>query len=257
MGGVIYIGDRCAGKTHLTVELANPNNKWLDVITPTYDTLLQDYVDPFTGMTKPTDCVLSVYQESLEVRVQEKNRSRIITSSSIDTPGEIWRKSWQRLNPDEWNRFLDTIRKTDGILLILSPYREIINKSKCNPNQFFINRQQWINRFQTRVDFFSLECPQIRHLCICMNKVDLLFQDHKELEAEAKKLAYDPFYQKMNWQEKHEYVYFRYFAPLDSQIMELNRNLQGLTVRCFITSIYNRELLELPWIYLLSYLGSD
>jgi hypothetical protein len=35
----------------------------------------------------------------------------------------------------------------------------------------------------------------------------------------------------------------------------LNNGLSGGSVRCFITSIHHRGLLELPWIYLGSFLA--
>jgi len=59
----------------------------------------------------------------------------------------------------------------------------------------------------------------------------------------------------MTWQERDNYVFQRYFRPIHPQINQLNRSIQGLTIRCFITSIYNRKLLELPWIYLGSHLA--
>jgi hypothetical protein len=61
----------------------------------------------------------------------------------------------------------------------------------------------------------------------------------------------------MNWNERNDYIFKRFFRPLRSHIAQLNKYTSSLTVRCFITSIYNRELLELPWIYLGIYLKSD
>lgn len=256
MGGVIYIGDRQAGKTHLAVELANDKtHQWVKVIKPTYANLLNKHIDKF-GVINRTEEITSVYEENLEVQVKIQGTELKIVSSWLDTPGEIWRESWQKKLPSEWNKFIKSIRNTEGILLILPPYREIIKKSQYNPDDF-ITRQQWINRFQKWIDFFHQDCGKIRHLCICLNKADLFFQNPKDLELEASELAYDPYTQTKNWQEKHEYVYLRYFAPLHSHLRELNRNLRGLTVRCFITSIHHRVLLELPWIYLGSYLGKD
>jgi hypothetical protein len=59
----------------------------------------------------------------------------------------------------------------------------------------------------------------------------------------------------MNWQQRDAYVFQKFFRPIQSQIKQLNQSISGLSVRCFITSIYNRSLLELPWIYLGSFLA--
>ena len=48
----------------------------------------------------------------------------------------------------------------------------------------------------------------------------------------------------------------KYFQPVQAQIIEITKKTSGVPVRCFITSIYNRSLLELPWIYLASHLAS-
>lgn len=170
----------------------------------------------------------------------------------LDTPGEIWRKYWQKNRPDEWQRFLETIRKAEGIMLILPPYRDIIKPTSQVNLADFITRQQWCNRFDRWLEFFQQDCPKIRHLLLCLNKADLLPID---LEEEARKLAFNPDFQPMTWQERDNYVFQRYFRPIHPQINQLNRSIQGLTIRCFITSIYNRKLLELPWIYLGSHLA--
>ena len=100
-------------------------------------------------------------------------------------------------------------------------------------------------------DFLLKECSQVSHLLICLNKVDLC---PINLTEEAKKLAYDPHYQYLNWQEKDSYVYHRYFTPVQSQIQRLNQHREK-AARFFITSIYQRDLLELPLIYISSYVN--
>jgi len=174
-----------------------------------------------------------------------------ITLDWIDTPGEIWRKSWQADNPSEWNNFLETIKTTQGILLIVPPYREILKTGIDVPEEYFVTKEQWCKRFRRWLDFFRLDCPKIRHLVICLNKADLFC----DLQQEATKLAYQPHGSKMNWQQRNEYVFRKYFRPIHADIKKLNQSISGLSVRCFITSIYNRDLLELPWIYLGSFLA--
>ncbi|MFN7658634.1 MAG: hypothetical protein ACK5P3_10930, partial [Dolichospermum sp.] len=64
-----------------------------------------------------------------------------------------------------------------------------------------------------------------------------------------------PYGSSLNWQQRHIYVLQRYFRPIYSQLEQLNNGLSGGSVRCFITSIHHRGLLELPWIYLGSFLA--
>jgi hypothetical protein len=259
LGGVIYIGDRETGKTHLAMELTNQKYKKNVAVTSLdYNTLQQNLYDKTKQGTRATGDENSVYPEYVEVEVNLTKGIKTIKSQWLDTPGEIWRPRWQKAYPDKWQKFLDTIHETEGILLILPPYREIINPSLCNdPDRCkpddFPTRKQWMERFDRWIDFFSTDCPQIRHLLLCMNKADLLINTN--LKKESEKLAYKPYNQQKNWQEKHEYVYLRYFGAFQSQIDELNRRIDGLSVRCFITSVHNRDLLELPWIYLGSHLG--
>ncbi len=245
MGGVIYIGDRKAGKTHLALELANPDNQWVAIDSLPYQKIPK-------GGPQATDAIQSVYEQYFEVKVNLPIGEKTITTNWLDTPGEIWRSTWQSKNPKQWQAFITQIKQAEAILLILAPYREILLPTEPDLDNF-VTRRQWIRRFERWVKFFKQYCPRIDHLLLCLNKADLFCQNLKE---ESEKLAYNPNYQPMNWQEKDQYMYYRYFAPLHPHIKELNRSIDGLSVRCFITSIDSRELLELPWIYLGSYLAN-
>ena len=245
--GVIYIGDRETGKTSLVLELVNPKNNYVKVINDDYETLKKNLYDESLGRTKATDANQAIYQRQMQIQVQLVT-SKQITLDWLDTPGEIWRNSWQSANPKEWNIFLETILQSEGILLIVPPYREIL-KPDVNPEDF-ITQEQWCNRFNRWVDFFRYQCPRVRHLVICLNKADLFCDIHKE----ASQLEYIPHRSRMNWQQRNAYVFQRYFRPIKPQIDEINSSVSGLSIRCFITSIHNRSLLELPWIYLGSFL---
>ncbi len=247
--GVVYIGDRSTGKTHLAMELANPQSDYVKVSSPDYEYLKTLLFDSHLGVTKATDAVNAVYERYLDIQVRLPTGFRKVTVDWIDTPGEIWRKTWQSDNPYEWKNFLETARKSEGILLILPPYREIL-KPGVEPEQF-MTHQQWCNRFNRWVEFFRQDCPKARHIVICLNKADLFC----DIAEEAFQLAYKPNGAQMNWQQRHNYVFSRYFRLVQSQLEQINRSVSGLSVRCFITSIYNRSLLELPWIYLGSFLA--
>ncbi|MFW6296746.1 MAG: hypothetical protein ACOC04_06105, partial [Halothece sp.] len=249
--GVIYIGDREVGKTHLAMELANPDGKYVKVLRPDYEELKGILYDEELGRTRATKYEQAIYTFTIDIEVDLPTGKKEIPLDWLDTPGEIWRKSWQSSNKDEWKIFLETIQKTEGILLIVPPYREII-KSGANPEEY-ITQSQWCNRFERWVQFFRTDCPKVRHLLICLNKADLFC----DVAQEATKLGYSPHNSQMNWQQRQSYVYQRYFRPIHPQINKLDESISGLAVRCFITSIKNRQLLELPWIYLGTFLSTN
>lgn len=248
--GIIYIGDRETGKTSLALELANPKGKYVKVTSPDYQQLKSLLYDDDLGRTKPTEDDKETIDRYLDIEVKLPAGLKQVTIDWIDTPGEIWRQTWQKNNPDKWNNFLNTARQSNGILLILPPYREILNPGIEPEN--FLTQKQWCNRFNRWVDFFRYECPKAKHILICLNKADLFC----DINQQAFRLGYNPNGNQMNWQQRHHYlINSRYFKPIQSQIIEINRSISGLAVRCFLTSIYHRSLLELPWIYLGAYLG--
>jgi hypothetical protein len=246
--GVVYIGDRATGKTHLAMELSNPKSEYIKVINQDYDFLKSNLrFDEVSRQIAQTEVIIDRYLD-IQVRLPTGNRQVIV--DWIDTPGEVWRKTWQSDNPNEWNRLLDMVRQSEGILLIIPPHRGLNFKPGVNLEQF-MTQQQWCNRFDRWVDFFRQDCPKARHIVICLNKADLFC----DLQQEAVQLAYKPNGSQLNWQQRHAYVLNRYFRPVQSQLKQINKSISGLSVRCFITSIYNRSLLELPWIYLGSFLA--
>jgi hypothetical protein len=249
--GVVYIGDRFSGKTHLAMELANPKCKYVKVVSPSYDQLKAMLYDGETNSTRATDAVKSIYERLIQLQVTLPTGTKQISVDWLDTPGEIWRNSWREDNPDEWASFMINICSCEGVLLIMSPYRESLDS---HPDKdLYLTKQQWINRFHQWVEFFRDECPNLRHIIICLNKADLFC---KEFSREADKLAYKPHSSNMNWQQRQSYACNHYFKPLLPSIEEINQSIRGLSVRCFITSVHERSLLELPWIYLATFLAT-
>jgi len=243
--GVVYIGDRAVGKTHLAFELANPQGKYVKVSNLDYDNLKVLLLKP-DGTAKPTEVIDTRY---LDIQVELPASVTQIYVDWIDSPGEIFRATWQKSQPDEWKQFLGVAARSEGMLLILPPYREILLPHV--DGERFITRQQWCNRFERWAKFFCYECPQARHILICLNMADLFCN----LEQEAQKLAYKPYGSQATWLQRHNHVFMRYFSPIQPYVEMINKSVSGLSVHCFITSIYNRDLLELPWIYLASHLA--
>ena len=253
--GVVYIGDRATGKTALAMELINPQFDYVHIPNQSYQGLRDMRFDEETQSFRPTGEVMmgEVWNETryLEVEVDLPAGNRTILVDWIDTPGEIWRKSWQSANPSRWQEVVRTVQNSEGIMLILPPYREISGMKPDFADQF-PTQQQWCNRFERWVDFLLYDCRQVRHIVICLNKADLF----SHVDREAAQLAYNPLRSSMNWFQRNAYVTQRYFRPVQRQIERISKQTSGLPPRCFITSIYNRSLLELPWIYLASHLAS-
>ena len=231
------------------MELANPKSHYVKVCHPDYEYLKAFLYDDVIGGTRATDAEKEVDPRYLDIQVKLPTGFKQVTVDWIDTPGEIWRQTWQVDNPGKWKNFLDTVRKSEGILLILPPYRELLNQG-VNAEEF-MTQQQWSNRFNRWVDFFRQDCPKARHIAICINKADLFC----DFNHEALKLAYNPNGAQLNWQQRHSYVLQKYFSSIHPQLEQINKSISGLSVRCFITTIYNRSLLELPWIYLGAFLA--
>lgn len=249
--GVIFIGDRSTGKTHLALQLASPQNQFVKVLSPDYLDLKAELYDEQKGTVLQTKAEKEVDTRPLEVQVRLPTSAKRFYVDWVDTPGEIWRQSWQQDNPMKWKNFLDTARSSQGIVLIVPPHRDIVDPEYGADE--FMTRQQWCRRFERWAQFFSQDCPSAKHILICLNKADLL--RNINLEQEGDRLAFDPDGSQMSWQERHNYVLSRYFRAVQPQIASINQNISGLAVRCFITSIKNRSLLELPWIYLGSFLA--
>jgi hypothetical protein len=248
--GVIYIGDRRTGKTHLAMELANPKTNYVKVCSPAYDALKSMLYIEGEEEIRATNSAKAVYNRYMEIQATLPTGNKQITIDWLDTTGEIWRKSWQEDNPQEWKIFMENISSSEGVLLVLPPYREMLEMHPQKDEYPLL--EQWTIRFNRWVDFFRNDCPNLKHILICLNKADLFCQN---LDQESAKLAYKPYNAPMNWQQRHVYVCNKYFRPVLPKLEEINQNIRGLSIRCFITSIHDRSLLELPWLYLASFLA--
>jgi hypothetical protein len=234
--GVIYIGDRRTGKTHLAMELANPKTNYVKVCSPAYDALKSMLYIEGEEEIRATNSAKAVYNRYMEIQATLPTGNKQITIDWLDTTGEIWRKSWQEDNPQEWKIFMENISSSEGVLLVLPPYREMLEMHPQKDEYPLL--EQWTIRFNRWVDFFRNDCPNLKHILICLNKADL-----------------KPYNAPMNWQQRHVYVCNKYFRPVLPKLEEINQNIRGLSIRCFITSIHDRSLLELPWLYLASFLA--
>jgi hypothetical protein len=247
--GVIYIGDRYVGKTHLALELANPVYEYVKVLSPEYQVLKSLLWDFESNTTKPTDADTSTRTQSIEIQARLPVPKQILVEW-IDTPGEIWRSSWQQSNPDKWKRFLASVEESTGIIVVLPPYREIILPGK--DANLFLTQTQWCNRFERWTEFLAPNFPNLKHLLFCMNKADLFC--HYKQESAA--LKYSLGGSSMNWNQRNNYVSQKYFRLIKPYVGRITDKNPRLAIRCFITTVYDRSLIELPWLYLGSFLES-
>jgi hypothetical protein len=246
--GIIFIGDRAVGKSNLVLSLTSQQCQRVKVTNAT-----EEQLELLASGEKlsPTQGIKS---ETLEMSVKLLAPVKLQVQW-LDTAGEINRIEWQQdpENVKPWREFKERARQSKGVVVILPPYREIgngITDLEIIQAHGVPTETQWVNRFERWANFFLAYCPNVEHVVLCINKADLFC----DLEAEANKLAYNPNGLTMDWVERNNYIINKYFRPIKSAIGKISKNRDALPVRCFITSIHSRTLLELPWIYLAAYL---
>jgi hypothetical protein len=244
---VIYIGDKGVGKTHLALELTNPSHEYVKVLSPDYKVLKSLLWDAENNELRATDSKKSTHSQQIEIQVRLRVPKQILVEW-VDTPGEIWRPDWQQNNAEAWKQFLDIVRESTGIIVVLSPHREMITLGQ--EADMFLTPKQWSIRFERWIEFLTTNCPNLKHLLFCVNKADL-FCDYQK---ESAKLKYNPRGSQMNWHQRNSYISQKYFRVIQPHLEQINERNYGLSVRCFITTIHDRSLLELPWLYLGSFL---
>lgn len=117
--GIVYIGDRSVGKTHLAMELANPQSDYIKVSSPDYEYLRSLLCDE-KDIIRATDTENPVNERYLDLQVRLPTGLRKVTVDWIDTPEEIWRQTWQSERGDKWKSFLETTRISEEVLLTIS-----------------------------------------------------------------------------------------------------------------------------------------
>ena len=257
--GILVIGDGFTGKTQFINALAEPDaNQQVKPIGWTYR-------DPKTIQVTPAGRGLS--PNSLEVQVYLPSGFKKLWVEVMDTSGEFWEtENRSEVHLQDWQAIKDVSAESEGIFLILPPYNEILRAEEQNhtePYQIIPgnhsggSKDRWKSRFQQWIKFFKTDCPKAQHILVCINKADLLDSSISDL---ATQFAYQQNGQGLGWFDRHQYLLKRHFKPIVQEIEQLSRWKQQKssgTVQCFLTTIHHRSLLELPWIYLASYLNPD
>jgi len=243
---VVVIGDRAVGKSSTVLELANPyEKKFVEIVEPDYETLKDKYINPDTNQMVPTR---TEGQRSLVLNVQLPGGEKQINAHWIDTPGEMWDSpQWRKDNPSAWQDFKTRLNECLGIILLLAPYRDLVSPNTLNPEEL-LTFQAWEIRFTKWLDFFLQDCSQVEHITICLHKADLFCN----VDNVSKEFQYSDS-GGTQWWKINETARKMYFNQVEKPIKNYHKK-GGKQLQFFITSIKNRGLLELPWLYLSPYI---
>lgn len=225
---VTVIGDRGVGKTTMVHELNESSNK--ERVT------VQDGPDGTVGPT-----------EELGVRtlkmVVDLPVIRQIQIQWVDTPGEAFtNRNWRNDHASAWEDIKQKMSQSRYLLLLLPPHQSL----KLEDD--YPTVEVWTRRVTEWLKFFNQECKKVKHILICLHKADLFCNN---IEAEGNTWNY----KKSNFafHNYSEYVFNAYFKGVEEEIRQYQAQNRGQLISFFLTTIKNRALLELPWIYIGSY----
>ena len=248
---VILIGDRAVGKTQSVMELIVSTPEKLSIM----NIKREDVVSLRQGANpsaKPL-ATSTINHQPLEMAAK-LSASRRLKVNWIDTPGEWNQKEWQDDNNKAhlFDKYKTTLQNATAVNLLLRPFRNAggakIKDKKLIEEHWISTETQWCHRFERWVDFLNTSCPNMRYINFCLNKADLLCTTPMQLKMEASKLS------GLGWQDRSDYVYGKYFCSSNEVFVRSIQSVRAASVKFFITSTASRTLLELPWLYLATYL---
>ncbi|NES18477.1 MAG: hypothetical protein F6K41_06015 [Symploca sp. SIO3E6] len=251
---IVVIGDQGVGKTTLMLELARPSNGNVQVSYPSFAQLKNDFM--INNQIVPTD---NVYNTALKVKVNLPSYFKEFDVNWVDTAGEAWKpySQWQIDHPSEWADTLESLRTSQGLMLIMAPHRSLLREDllEKSPEQIAINdsrfrtKKQWQERFKEWIAFFELNCSKVNQILICLNMADLFC----DIDTTATNLKQDYLYSNFKWYNYKEKILLNFFSDVIDIIDKYDYN-RHLPIQLFVTTYRNRTLLEIPWIYLGGYL---
>ncbi len=262
---VIVIGDRAVGKTSMLWALCDlpPNRygeKYIEISDDDRQNLKNDWVNPTSGKVIPTEKPLELKSIEMYLRLP---RPREIQVQLTDTRGEFWSDPQiQSDYPTAYQDYKKTIANTRYIVFVLHPHRDLVKReylSIYDPHgeiykgDEFYSSSAWVNKLKETLDFFSQHCTSAKHFFICMHKADLFCN----FNTESARWRYKP----SGGNDFSGYiarVRNRYFDIANDLIFEFNRKHGGVSkLSFFITTNQDRNLLEIPWLCLGTYLVQD
>ena len=242
---VIVVGDRAVGKTTMVYYLADT--------TKQERVMVKDGLNPIIKYALPPTERMEA--DKLIKMVVDLPISREIQVQWIDTPGEAFTLQDGLLEDlPVWESIKTKMSNSRYLILLVPPYQEIIKSSllELEPNtrelNDFLPTDLWQRSMEQWLDLFSRECPKVRHLLICLHQADLVCNN---IKAEADQWRYQ--INSYSWNDYSHMVYDHYFSELNNVISQYQRDNRGQLMSFFITTIKERALLELPWLYIGSY----
>lgn len=249
---VIVIGNRAVGKTSMIVTLAK-GTKNVKVVQPNADRLIERFSNPETGEIAATFEVKDPISLSLSVNLPS-GKGQEFEVRWIDTPGELWSNlKARKSNPQEWKKLIETVSKSKAVLLLLPPYlyrsKPLELEEGEEPEE--LDPQTWKTQLKNGLEFLRNNCPYAQHLLIAIHKADLFSNN---LDEDEKNWQYNPD-KPFRWSDYDEHIRKTYFDLAYDIIREHNSQPPYLSPQFFVTTIYQPNLLELPWVYLGSHLA--
>jgi hypothetical protein len=235
MSEVILIGDRAVGKTQSVRSLLSPAQGKITITNLNPEEVSQ-------ASTRELE------DKPLQIQAALRAPKRLLVNW-IDTPGEWNRSEWQS-DPEratDFKKYQAQLKTANAVVLLLRPYRtagkaNILDQTIVEAHEVS-TELQWCRRFARWAEFINGNCPQVRHLNLCLSKADLFC----EVDTEARVID------GKGWLERSYYVQQEFF-PKNELFQQSLQTIRSGGVRFFIVSRNNRVLLELPWMSLATHL---
>lgn len=251
---VIVIGNRFVGKTSMVVTLAKETlaqgMENVKIVTPDPQTIIQEYSNSETGEIAPTDRK-SIEAMQLNIRLRSRPQGRSVSVTWIDTPGEAWqlKEEW-----NGWSEIIKALHECKAVFLLLPPYRSHSKKAD-DQDLTILDKDTWRSQLQNWLEFLRKHAAapdsKIQHLVIAAHKADLFCHN---LDDEEEKWRFNPE-KRYAWTDHNTHIRNTYFSFVDDIIREHNSSPPHITPQLFITTLKRPSLLELPWVYLGTYLA--
>ncbi|BAY27510.1 hypothetical protein NIES2100_73350 [Calothrix sp. NIES-2100] len=259
---VIIIGDRAVGKSSMILGLCEPSPQEKYVVVDEDDcSRLKEQLSPH-GTVLPTENPVNLHSLTIYLRL---SRPREITVNLIDTRGEFWgdikaTESPQYKFPSAYQDFMQKIAQARYIILLLHPYQELVRAEYLKSDFNTLNKEDdlyprdvWVKNLQRNLQTLKNNCKLTKHFFICLHKADL-FCNYKE---ESSRWRYNPSGSN-DFGTYLDRIRTRYFGVAKDVIREFNINQVGASkLSFFITTNKDRNLLEIPWLSLGTYLSSE
>lgn len=232
MSEVILIGDRAVGKTQSVRKLLEPPKGKITISN-------------ITASAVSSSATKDLLEQKLSIEAMLK-RPRRLDVGWVDTPGGWNEMEWQN-SPEIsllFDKYKANLSKARALVLLLKPYRTA-GKVKIYDRKIVIDNEvvtesQWCRRFDRWSHFISATCQQVSQINICISKADLFC----DVDVQANII------ENQGWLQQSNYIYQEFFPSNNSLFKKSLQRLPSGSVRFFIISIYNRTLLEMPWLSL-------